>query len=136
MKPVNTTALHIGGAVVREDGRLLATRRADNGTSEVPSGVLELAEAQEKAVVLKVWEETGTRVEADERTGVYNDTTRGIVALVFLCKLTGGTEYTSDGSTAVEERVAEAFPIRLLDALDGAGPQARSQDGRRLLTQL
>ncbi|MET7523083.1 hypothetical protein ABZS62_11955, partial [Streptomyces sp900116325] len=31
--------------VVREDGRLLAIRRADNGTWELPGGVLELEEA-------------------------------------------------------------------------------------------
>lgn len=126
---------------MREDGRLLAIRRADNGTWELPGGVLELAEAPEEGVAREVWEETGIHVEVDELTGVYKNTTRGIVALVFRCKPSGGTERTSAESTAVSwltpeeitERMTEVYAIRLLDALDGAGPHVRSHDGRHLL---
>ncbi|MFD7320672.1 NUDIX hydrolase [Streptomyces sp. NPDC059875] len=139
-----STPLHsvsVAGAVVREDGRLLAIRRADNGTWELPGGVLELTESPEEGVAREVWEETGIRVEVDELTGVYKNTTRGIVALVFRCKPSGGTERTSTESTAVEwltpeeitERMTEVYAIRLLDALDGAGPHVRSHDGRHLL---
>ncbi|MGV9645648.1 hypothetical protein [Streptomyces sp. NPDC003514] len=86
--------------------------------------------------------ETGIQVEVDELTGVYKNTTRGIVALVFRCKPSGGTERTSDESTAVArltpdelaERMSEVFAIRLLDALDGNGPHVRSHDGRHLIT--
>lgn len=141
-----STPLHsvsVAGAVVREDGRLLAIRRADNGTWELPGGVLELTEAPEKGVAREVLEETGIRVEVDELTGVYKNTTRGIVALVFRCKPTGGIERTSDESTAVdwltpaevEERMAEVYAIRLLDALDENGPHVRSHDGRHLIRQ-
>lgn len=141
-----STPLHsvsVAGAVVREDGRLLAIRRADNGTWELPGGVLELTEAPEAGVVREVWEETGIQVQVEELTGVYKNTTRGIVALVFRCKPEGGAERTSNESTAVEwltpaeveERMAEVFAIRLLDALDGAGPHVRSHDGRQLTTQ-
>ncbi|MFF5427027.1 MULTISPECIES: NUDIX hydrolase [unclassified Streptomyces] len=140
-----STPLHsvsVAGAVVREDGRLLAIRRADNGTWELPGGVLELTEAPEEGVVREVWEETGIRVQVDELTGVYKNTTRGVVALVFRCTPAGGAERTSDESTAVEwltqtevqERMAEVFAIRLLDALDGAGPHVRSHDGKHLIT--
>ncbi|WP_072483468.1 NUDIX domain-containing protein [Streptomyces atratus] len=119
----------------------MAIRRADNGTWELPGGVLELTEAPEAGVVREVLEETGIRVEVDELSGVYKNTTRGIVALVFRCKPSGGAERTSDESTAVdwltptevEERMAEVYAIRLLDALDGAGPHVRSHDGRRLV---
>lgn len=139
-----STPLHsvsVAGVVVREDGRLLAIRRADNGTWELPGGVLELTEAPEEGVVREVWEETGIRVEVDELTGVYKNTTRGIVALVFRCKPSGGVERTSAESTAVDwltpdevaERMAEVYAIRLLDALDGDGPHVRSHDGRRLI---
>ncbi|WP_431967452.1 NUDIX hydrolase [Actinacidiphila sp. bgisy160] len=142
--PTPTPALHsvsVAGAVVREDGRLLAIRRADNGTWELPGGVLELDEAPEDGVKREVWEETGIHVEVDQLTGVYKNTTRGIVALVFRCKPSGGTERTSDESTAVDwltpeevsERMGEVYAVRLLDALDGAGPHVRSHDGRRLL---
>ncbi|MFD4758536.1 NUDIX hydrolase [Streptomyces sp. NPDC058439] len=143
-REAQSTPLHsvsVAGAVVREDGRLLAIRRADNGTWELPGGILELAEAPEDGVAREVWEETGIRVEVDELTGVYKNTTRGIVALVFRCKPTGGAERTSDESTAVEwltpeqvsERMSEVYAVRLLDALDGAGPHVRSHDGRHLL---
>ncbi|WP_406338183.1 NUDIX domain-containing protein [Streptomyces sp. NBC_01620] len=134
-------SVSVAGAVVREDGRLLAIRRADNGTWELPGGVLELEESPEQGVSREVWEETGIRVEVDQLTGVYKNTARGIVAMVFRCKPSGGTERTSAESTAVDwltpeqitERMSEVYAIRLLDALDGAGPHVRSHDGHRLL---
>ncbi|MGW1046274.1 NUDIX hydrolase [Streptomyces sp. NPDC002547] len=139
-----STPLHsvsVAGVVVREDGRLLAIRRADNGTWELPGGVLELNETPEAGVAREVLEETGIHVEVDELTGVYKNTSRGIVALVFRCKPSGGTERTSTESTAVEwltpdevsERMAEVFAVRLLDALDGDGPHVRSHDGKQVL---
>ncbi|MFI9307930.1 NUDIX hydrolase [Streptomyces triculaminicus] len=143
-REAQSTPLHsvsVAGAVVREDGRLLAIRRADNGTWELPGGVLELAEAPEEGVIREVFEETGIHVEVDELTGVYKNTSRGVVALVFRCKPSGGFERTSDESTAVEwlmpdqvaERMSEVFAVRLLDALDGMGPHVRSHDGLRLV---
>lgn len=139
-----STPLHsvsVAGVVVREDGRLLAIRRADNGTWELPGGVLELDEAPEAGVSREVWEETGIHVEVDQLTGVYKNTTRGIVALVFRCKPSGGTERTSSESTAVDwltpqevsERMSEVYAIRLLDALDGNAPHVRSHDGKHLI---
>lgn len=126
---------------MREDGRLLAIRRADNGTWELPGGVLELDETPETGVAREVLEETGIHIEVDELTGVYKNTTRGIVALVFRCKPSGGMERTSSESTAVAwltpdevaECMAEVYSIRLLDALDGNGPHVRSHDGKRLI---
>lgn len=116
-------------------------RRADNGTWELPGGVLELEESPEQGVSREVWEETGIRVEVAELTGVYKNTARGIVAMVFRCKPAGGTERTSTESTAVDwltpeqitERMSEVYAIRLLDALDGAGPHVRSHDGHCLV---
>lgn len=84
---------------MREDGRLLAIRRADNGTWELPGGILELNETPEAGATREVLEETGIHVEVDELTGVYKNMTRGIVALVFRCTPSGGTERTSDEST-------------------------------------
>ncbi|MCJ1680565.1 NUDIX domain-containing protein [Streptomyces sp. APSN-46.1] len=142
--PVQSTPLHsvsVAGAVVREDGRLLAIRRADNGTWELPGGVLELTESPEDGVRREVLEETGIEVEVDGLTGVYKNTARGIVALVFRCKPSGGRERASEESTAVDwlapeeisERMADVYAVRLLDALDGRGPHVRSHDGRRLI---
>jgi ADP-ribose pyrophosphatase YjhB (NUDIX family) len=134
-------SVSVAGVVVREDGRLLAIRRADNGTWELPGGILELDESPEAGVAREVLEETGIHIEVDELTGVYKNLTRGIVALVFRCRPSGGTERTSSESTAVSwltpdevsERMSEVYAIRLLDALGGNGPHVRSHDGRHLI---
>ncbi|MFJ6571319.1 NUDIX hydrolase [Streptomyces sp. NPDC091292] len=134
-------SVSVAGAVVREDGRLLAIRRADNGTWELPGGILELDETPEAGVTREVLEETGIHIEIDELTGIYKNMTRAIVALVFRCKPSGGTERTSTESTAVSwltpdevsEHMSEVYAVRLLDALDDNGPHVRSHDGKRLI---
>ncbi|MFK0098600.1 NUDIX domain-containing protein [Streptomyces sp. NPDC091040] len=136
-----STPLHsvsVAGVVVREDGRVLAIRRADNGTWEPPGGVLELAEAPEDGVRREVYEETGLKVRVERLTGVYKNTSRGIVALVFRCRTEGGCEQLSDESTAVEwltpdevaARMAEVYAVRVADALLDGAPQVRTHDGR------
>ncbi|MFI6000759.1 NUDIX hydrolase [Streptomyces sp. NPDC051366] len=135
-------SVSVAGAVVRDDGRLLAIRRADNGTWEPPGGVLELAETPDEGVRREVLEETGIHVEVDQLTGVYKNVAAGVVALVFRCKPSGGKEHLSEEVTAVRwltpEEVSgwmsEVYAIRLLDALDDSGPHVRSHDGQRLLT--
>lgn len=95
----------------------------------------------EEGVIREVWEETGIRVEVGKLTGIHKNTTRGIVAPVFRCRPAGGSEGTSAESTAVDrltpqetaEHMAEVYAVRLLDALDGAGPHVRNHDGHRLL---
>ncbi|MGA5821779.1 NUDIX hydrolase [Kitasatospora sp. NPDC094028] len=140
-----STSLHsvsVAGVVVREDGRVLAIRRADNGTWEPPGGVLELSEAVEDGVRREIYEETGLKVAVDRLTGVYKNVTRGIVAMVFRCHPEGGGERLSEESTAVDwltpteisERMAEVYAVRMLDALrPGAAPAIRTHDGRHLL---
>ncbi|MFK0016973.1 NUDIX hydrolase [Streptomyces sp. NPDC091027] len=133
-------SVSVAGAVLREDGRLLAIQRRDNGAWVLPGGVLELAEDPQAGVYREVLEETGIEVSVDRLTGVYKHSTRGVVALVFLCRPSGGTERLSEESKAVawftpEEvsaRMPEVFSIRLLDALDGAGPHVRSHNGCHL----
>ncbi|MFJ9948126.1 NUDIX hydrolase [Kitasatospora sp. NPDC091207] len=144
-----STPLHsvsVAGAVVREDGRVLAIRRADNGTWEPPGGVLELSESVEDGVRREVFEETGIKVGVERLTGVYKNVPRGIVALVFRCHPESGAERLSEESTAVawltpgevSERMAEVFAVRVLDALreGGVAPAVRAHDGSRLLGRL
>ncbi|MFD5919075.1 NUDIX hydrolase [Kitasatospora sp. NPDC058201] len=135
-------SVSVAGVVVREDGRVLAIRRADNGAWEPPGGVLELSEAVEDGVRREVFEETGIKVGVERLTGVYKNVTRGIVALVFRCRPEDGTARLSDESTAVDwltpaevsDRMAEVYAVRVLDALrDGAAPSIRDHDGRRVL---
>lgn len=139
-----STPLHsvsVAGAVVREDGRFLTIKRADNGKWELPGGVLELDESPEDGVRREVYEETGVRVEVDQLSGLYKNMARGIVALVFRCKPSGGIERTSDESTAVAwltadevaDQMSEVYAVRLLDALAEDGPHVRNHDGRQLM---
>jgi 8-oxo-dGTP diphosphatase len=142
--PRPPTPLHsvsVAGVVVREDGRVLVIRRADNGTWEPPGGGLERTEAVEEGVRREVFEETGIKVRVERLTGVYKNMTVGVVALVFKCRPEGGHEQLSDESTAVswlapDEAVAamsEVYAIRITDALhDDEAPHIRTHDGRKL----
>ncbi|EHM27366.1 MutT-like protein [Streptomyces sp. W007] len=135
--------MSVAGVVVREDGRVLTIRRADNGTWEPPGGVLELSEAPEDGVRREVYEETGIKVQVDRLTGVYKNTARGIVALVFRCHAEGGQEQLSEESTAVEwltpdevtSRMAEVYAVRVTDALLNDAPHVRAHDGRKLASR-
>ena len=67
---------------------------------------------------------------------------RGIIALVFRCKITGGHLIANDEATAfrwadetdIRQLTTEAYAIRLLDALrEGTTPAIRQHDGTDLL---
>jgi 8-oxo-dGTP diphosphatase len=137
-------SVSVAGIVVRQDGRVLAVQRADNGTWEPPGGVLELDETLEDGVRREVYEETGVKVQVGPLTGVYKNMTRGIVALVFRCRPEEGRAHPSDEATAVRwltpdevaELMGEVYAIRVLDALTESGdaaPTMRHHDGRTLL---
>ena len=75
-------------------------------------------------------------------TGVYKNMTRGIVALVFRCKIIGGqlttnnevTEFHWASADEVPAMTSEAYAVRMLDALDVASaPVIREHDGFHLL---
>ncbi|WP_460747535.1 NUDIX hydrolase [Nocardiopsis oceani] len=65
---------------------------------------------------------------------------RGIVVLVFRCKPADGEAQPSSEATAVNwfapdeatEHMAEAYAVRLLDALSPNAPHSRTHDGKRL----
>ncbi|AOP51705.1 NUDIX domain-containing protein [Streptomyces lydicus] len=143
-REVRSMSLHsvsVAGVVVREDGRVLVIKRADNGAWEAPGGVLELDERPEEGACREVLEETGIKVEPERLTGVYKNMKRGVVALVFRCRPVGGEEHTSDESVdvrwftreEVERHMAEAYAVRVLDALNASGPHVRTHDGHRVL---
>src|SRR5882757_4900233 len=119
-------SVSVAGVVVRDDGRVLVIRRTDNGAWEAPGGVLELDEEPSAGACREVLEETGIKVDALRLTGVYKNMTRGVVALVFLCRPVGGQERTSTESTdvrwftreEVRSLMSEAYSVRVLDALD------------------
>ncbi len=136
------TAKHsvsVAGIVVRDDGRILAIQRQDNGQWQPPGGVLELGETFEEGVQREVLEETGVRVRVEQLTGVYKNLALGVVALVYRCAPMFGTPTPTAEAAAVQwmtrEQVAEsmtpAFAIRVFDAF-GEAAESRSHDGHRL----
>ena len=66
-------SVSVGGAVIREDGRMLAIKRADNGEWELPGGIVELDEDPRETVRREVLEETGVTVEVTGLLGAYSD---------------------------------------------------------------
>ena len=130
-------------AVITDDhGRALLIQRRDNKRWEPPGGVLELGETIEEGLRREVREETGLDIEPGQLTGIYKNMTRGIIALVFRCKITGGTLTTTEEATAfrwasdrdIREIVGEVYAIRVLDALSpGSGPAIRQHDGVHLI---
>lgn len=133
-------SVSVAGAVIDDDGRILAIRRKDNGHWEPPGGVLELDETIEAGLVREVLEETGLYVSPEQLTGVYKNMNRGIVALVFRCRVASGHATRSDEAEEVAwltpeqvtELMDEAYAIRMLDALTTDRPAIRAHDGTAL----
>ncbi len=142
MTETHRYSVSVAAAVVREDGKFLAIKRRDNGHWELPGGVLEPGETASAGVVREVEEETGLVVEPVRLSGVYQNMTRDILALVFLARQVAGEPRTSDESVQVDwltadqvrERMTEAYAVRLLDAVqEHDATPVRAHDGRNLL---
>ena len=135
-------SVSVSGVVIDGHGRALLIQRRDNQHWEPPGGVLELTESIEDGLRREVREETGLDVEPDTLSGIYKNMSRGIVALVFRCKVTGGQLATNDEVTAfrwadedtIRQLTSEAYAVRLLDGLrNDVSPAIRSHDGTHLL---
>lgn len=135
-------SVSVAAAVVRDDGKLLAIKRRDNGHWEPPGGMLEPGETASAGVVREVEEETGLVVEPVRLSGVYQNMTQNILALVFLARAVTGEPRTGEESVRVDwlsadqvrECMTEAYAVRLLDAIQQHdGTPIRAHDGRKLL---
>jgi 8-oxo-dGTP diphosphatase len=136
-------SVSVSGVIPDDHGRVLLIRRRDNQHWEPPGGVLELAETIHDGLRREIREETGLDIEPGPLTGVYKNMPRGIIALVFRCKITGGhltpndevTAFHWADETAIRQLTSEAYAVRLLDALhEGAVPAIRQHDGKQLLS--
>lgn len=144
MPQIYRHSVSVAGVVVRDDGRVLVIRRRDNGQYQAPGGVLEQHERVEEGLTREVLEETGFSVKPEALTGIYKHMGLGVVALVFRCRLLGGSPAVNDEATDVlwldrddvTRRMTEAFAVRVTDALDGPWPHVRHHDGTRLLRSL
>jgi len=133
-------SVSVSAVIVDDEGRVLAIRRSDNGHWEPPGGVLELEEPILDGLVREVAEETGLIVEPERLTGVYKNMVRGIVALVFRCRVVDGQIVSSPevaeaawlSLTEAGERMSEAYCSRVFDAVAKAPPVVRAHDGARI----
>jgi 8-oxo-dGTP diphosphatase len=133
-------SVSVAAAIVDESGQLLAVRRRDNGHWEPPGGILELHETIPAGLVREV-RETGLEVEPQALSGVYKNMRRGIVALVFRCRIIGGeprpTREAEQVSWLSPDEISnlmdEAYATRLLDALRPGPAAIRAHDGLSLL---
>ena len=96
-------------AIFDDEGRVLLTRRADNGQWCLPSGGMEPGESPAEAVIRETFEETGLHVRVKRLVGVYSDPNQlvmyvdgnkvQIVAIHFEAEVTGGTLGLSEETT-------------------------------------
>ena len=101
--------LGCSAAVFDEHGRILLTRRADNGQWCLPGGRMESGESAAEACEREVLEETGLRVRVKRLVGVYSHPDQlviypdgnkaHIVALHFEAKVIGGELGLSNETT-------------------------------------
>lgn len=132
----------VAAVIVNEHGQVLLTQRRDNGHWEPPGGVLELSESITDGLRREVREETGLEIEPDRLTGVYKNMPRGIVALVFRARVIGGAQADQTDETSrlqwvdasdIAGRSAEAYAVRVFDAISSTIPAIRAHDGVNLL---
>jgi 8-oxo-dGTP diphosphatase len=132
-------SVSVTGIVFRDDGRVLAIQRRDDGRWVPPGGVLELDETPADGVAREVLEETGVQVRAERLTGVYKNMRMGVVSLAFKCDVIGGQAHASSEAKQVawltvdeaQREMVEARAVRVTDALCDDCPAVRIHDGTR-----
>jgi len=92
--------LGCSAAIINDEGKILLTRRLDNGQWRLPSGGVEAGESPSEAVIREALEETCLRVRVKRLVGVYSDPNQlvmyvdgnkvQIVAIRFEVEVTGG----------------------------------------------
>ena len=118
--------LGCSAAIFDEQGRILLTRRADNGQWCLPGGRMESGESVAEACEREVLEETGLIVRVTRLVGVYSHPDQlviypdgnkaHIVALHFEAEVIGGELGLSDETTDYGY-----FALQELDGLDFIG---------------
>jgi ADP-ribose pyrophosphatase YjhB (NUDIX family) len=101
--------LGCSAAILDDQGRILLTRRSDNGQWCLPGGRMESGESAAEACEREVFEETGLQVRVKRLVGVYSHPDQlvvypdgnkaHIVALHFEAEITGGELGLSDETT-------------------------------------
>jgi ADP-ribose pyrophosphatase YjhB (NUDIX family) len=134
-------SVSVAGVVVDDQGRALIIQRRDNGNWEPPGGVLEHGETIEDGLRREIYEETGLKIEPGPLTGVYQNMPRNIIALVFRCKVVGGSLTPNDEAVdfrwvaqdSVASIMTTAYAVRIMDGLANTSVAVRAHDGTDLV---
>ena len=129
--------LGCSAAVFDRQGRILLTKRSDNGQWCLPGGAVDSGETVSEACEREVWEETGLHVRVKRLVGVYSHADQlvvypdgnkvHVVALHFEVEVTGGVaglsnEVSDFGYFSLEEMEGLEFlgrhKERILDTLE------------------
>ena len=118
--------LGCSAAILDKEGRVLLTRRTDNGKWCLPGGRMESGESAAEACEREVFEETGLNVRVKRLVGVYSNPDQLvvypdgnkalIVALHFEAEITGGELGLSNETTDFGY-----FTLQELEGLDFLG---------------
>lgn len=107
------------GAVVLQGGRALLVRQAPGhplaGQWSIPWGIIEPDEPPEVAAVRETREESGVVAEVEGLLGIQNLNQPGWIAIIFLCRHTGGIPVPDGG---IETDQAAYFTLEEMVALD------------------
>ncbi|MCA9911702.1 MAG: NUDIX domain-containing protein [Anaerolineae bacterium] len=111
-----------GALMSNEAGEILLQQRSDNGQWTIPGGAIEPGEEPGEAIIREVREETGLDVIPERLVGVYggeahiaqypNGDQVAMIALIFACRIVGGTLQTDDDETLDLQYFApDALPL-------------------------
>lgn len=138
MKPRRIITPRVGANAIifDEQGRILLTKRQDNGLWCLPGGHMDLGEMVQETAIREAEEETGLKVEIERLVGVYSmpypgyryeDPRKQIVVVTFICRKVGGelrlseetTDYGYYSPTELPVAMLPGHEIRIRDALKG-----------------
>jgi 8-oxo-dGTP pyrophosphatase MutT (NUDIX family) len=124
--------LGCSAAIFDEQGRILLTKRSDNGQWCLPGGAVDPGETVTEAIEREVWEETGLRVRVKRLVGIYSHADQlvvypdgnkvQVVALHFEVEVTGGeaglsNEVSDFGYFSLEEMEGLEFLGRHMERI-------------------
>lgn len=90
-------------AIIRDDaGRVLISRRTDNGRFNLPGGKVEPGESPLDGLIRFVWEETGLIVKVDSLMGFYIKRKKLGFTVIFAARIVAGRLRPSDEASLHE----------------------------------
>ncbi|MBI2955145.1 MAG: NUDIX domain-containing protein [Chloroflexi bacterium] len=131
-----TPRVGANAVIFDDEGRVLLTKRQDNGLWCLPGGHMDLGETIQETAIRETEEETGLKVAIERLVGVYSrphpcyvykDPRKQILVVTFVCRPIGGSlrlsaETTDFGYFSPDKLPGEMLPgheMRIADALGG-----------------